>query len=244
MIDFSGITEIMIPEGIVEKIASGTKVLWERPGLPSAYQQVEYIATDGNQYIDTGVLASNYPDGLEYVFSGCCTAKSSKAYDYLFGCLESGKRSGNVARNSASTTRIMIGGGGGDVFVNTGGSLNVDFTLTAKGSPTDIASFSATYNDSLFTRTSYSFTNTDMPSANIYLLAANINGNYYSSTSGPFTGKLYSFAISDMNGTPIRNFIPCYRKSDSVIGLYDTVGKQFYTNSGTGSFSKGANVEQ
>lgn len=40
----------------------------------------------------------------------------------------------------------------------------------------------------------------------------------------------------------VRNFIPCYRKSDNVIGLYDLVNDVFYTNNGTGIFLKGADV--
>ena len=31
--------------------------------------------------------------------------------------------------------------------------------------------------------------------------------------------------------------IPAKRKSDNVIGLYDMVSRQFFTNSGTGSFT-------
>ena len=40
----------------------------------------------------------------------------------------------------------------------------------------------------------------------------------------------------------VRNFIPCYRKSDNEPGLYDTVNKVFYTNSGTGEFLVGPEV--
>ena len=40
----------------------------------------------------------------------------------------------------------------------------------------------------------------------------------------------------------VREFIPCYRKSDSVIWLYDRIWKQFYTNQGSWTFSKGWNV--
>lgn len=40
----------------------------------------------------------------------------------------------------------------------------------------------------------------------------------------------------------VQDFIPCYRKSDNVIWMYDLVGKQFYTNSWTWTFSKGADV--
>lgn len=40
----------------------------------------------------------------------------------------------------------------------------------------------------------------------------------------------------------IRDFIPCYRKSDNEIGLYDLVTETFYTNKGTGTFLKGNNI--
>lgn len=53
--------------------------------------------------------------------------------------------------------------------------------------------------------------------------------------------KLYSFKIYD-NGTLIRDFIPCYRVADNEVGLYDIVNNQFYTNQGTGSFTKGPDV--
>ena len=53
--------------------------------------------------------------------------------------------------------------------------------------------------------------------------------------------KIYSLKVWD-NDTLIRNFIPVYRKIDSVIGLYDTIEGKFYTNAGTGTFLKGGNV--
>lgn len=55
------------------------------------------------------------------------------------------------------------------------------------------------------------------------------------------SAKLYSCKIWD-NGTLVRDFIPCYRKSDSVIWLYDKVNNQFYTNSWTWTFTKWGNV--
>ena len=38
------------------------------------------------------------------------------------------------------------------------------------------------------------------------------------------------------------DLIPCYRKSDGEIGMYDLVNSVFYTNDGTGTFLKGNNV--
>jgi hypothetical protein len=36
----------------------------------------------------------------------------------------------------------------------------------------------------------------------------------------------------------VRDFIPVYRKSDSVVGMYDSVNDVFYTNKWSGSFTK------
>ena len=48
--------------------------------------------------------------------------------------------------------------------------------------------------------------------------------------------KLYNFKIY-FDDLLVRCFIPAKRKSDNVIGLYDTVSRRFFTNSGTGSFT-------
>lgn len=40
----------------------------------------------------------------------------------------------------------------------------------------------------------------------------------------------------------VRNYIPCYRKSDNVVGMYDLVEDKFHTNSGTGDFVAGPEV--
>ena len=54
--------------------------------------------------------------------------------------------------------------------------------------------------------------------------------------------KLYSCKIYNSYNILVRNFIPCYRKSDNVIGLYDTYTQTFYVNNGTGTFIKGNNT--
>ena len=49
--------------------------------------------------------------------------------------------------------------------------------------------------------------------------------------------RLYSFKMYS-GSQLVRNFIPCYRKSDGEVGLYDIVGEQFYYNqSGHGYLS-------
>ena len=69
------------------------------------------------------------------------------------------------------------------------------------------------------------------------LFAANYNTGYTNFSSS----RIYYMKIYDSN-TLVRNFIPCYRKSDTVAGLYDTVNDVFYTNAGSGVFTVGLNV--
>ncbi len=59
--------------------------------------------------------------------------------------------------------------------------------------------------------------------------------NYNNSTYSQ--NKWYYVKIREW-ATQVRNFIPCYRKSDWVIWLYDTIWQQFYTNSWSGTFTK------
>ena len=48
------------------------------------------------------------------------------------------------------------------------------------------------------------------------------------------------------SGEKTHEFIPCRRKSDGVLGLYDTVAKQFLPNSGSaeGDFIAGPELEE
>ena len=73
---------------------------------------------------------------------------------------------------------------------------------------------------------------------NVYLFATNTTGTV---GFGGGSLKMYYFKIWN-NDTLVRDYIPCYRTSDGVIGLYDLVENKFYTNSGTGNFSKGSDL--
>lgn len=55
-----------------------------------------------------------------------------------------------------------------------------------------------------------------------------------------FTGKCY-WAKVYVDGELVGHFIPCYRKIDDVIGMYDLVSNHFYTNT-VGTFIKGPDI--
>ena len=71
----------------------------------------------------------------------------------------------------------------------------------------------------------------------IWLFASNYNGGQ----NGSATCKMY-YAKFYYNDVLVRDLVPCYRKADNEIGMYDLVNGVFYTNAGTGTFTKGGDV--
>lgn len=51
-----------------------------------------------------------------------------------------------------------------------------------------------------------------------------------------------SVKIFSLTSDGIIDLVPCCRKSDGEIGMYDLVSNTFFTNQGTGTFLKGADV--
>lgn len=92
------------------------------------------------------------------------------------------------------------------------------------------------YNDWIIDPNTLS-TNTFQTPSNITIFALNRNWSVMEYS----TYKLHYLKIRD-NWNLVRNFVPCYRKSDNVIWLLDKVNKQFYTNSWSWSFTKWPNI--
>ena len=73
------------------------------------------------------------------------------------------------------------------------------------------------------------------------------NNSYYSIFYGgsSYYSRLKVYEVRFYNNTTselIGHYVPCYRKADTEIGLYDVVNDKFYANSGSDTFSKGADV--
>ena len=78
--NFAGVKSITIPEGDVKSIAIGAQTVWERPNPLPYDAEVDYIQTDGDAYIDTGVLLASSAE-IFATFSNLLVAKGS----LLFG---------------------------------------------------------------------------------------------------------------------------------------------------------------
>ena len=205
-------------------------VRWE-PG----YTELEYIESTGTQYIDTGYkpktgdkirIVYQYdslygPDGIEAVSIFGCTDEAS--------AVNAGNGVARVIQGTDASNRIAWGNGTNSII----GALTYN---NATGVWYDLVCDNGvfTINDTqLGTISANSF------SANfsMYLFARNTGG-----TAGLITkGKIQIAQVWD-NGTLVRNLIPAKHKSDNVVGMYDTVSKQFFTNAGTGEFIAGPEV--
>ena len=68
--------------------------------------------------------------------------------------------------------------------------------------------------------------------------------NFQPTDSRSTSAKLYEFKIYSED-VLVRNFVPCIRKSDEEIGLYDLVTNKFFENKGTVAFTAGPeNIEK
>jgi len=200
--------------------------------LPDEYQEVEYIESTGTQYIDTGLKCSNNLS-VELV-------SDSNGFSYLASKTRNGGR--NVSAYGAGNSLVFL--------AQTSGRFRIDINASQYELQTlknikilKIDNVNHKINIQYTDDTVAIISNTDSgeftSDANFYLFAL------YTSTTSAFViateQKITNAKL--WNGTTIvRDFVPCYRKSDNVAGLYDLVNNVFYTNQGTGTFAVGNDI--
>ena len=196
--------------------------------LPDGYQQIEYIETTGTQYIDTGIYP-NQNTGFYIDFSTTDTFSSSTHGTHF------GTRDNSTSLNSleygtwtgASSTGYLF-------FWKTGSDTNANNAAGLQPNVRQVASlrngFYTNPSGEVIDRTSNIFTST----YSLILFAR----HYGSSINAYSKMKLYSFILYDGDNI-VRNYIPCYRKSDKEVGLYDIANNEFYPNNGTGVLDAG-----
>ena len=191
--------------------------------LPDEYQEVEYIESTGTQYIDTGILvdSNTLTDGIVTESKIAYTTNSGQAnYKNQTPYYFIGVYSDNTFYSGLGPTYTR-----GSSFQNDNkehvfrlDSLNKTFSIDNQVvTQYNISRYTGTYID------------------NIHLFNVSTTNTYYTREKLYYT-KIWS------NGELVRNLIPCYRKNDNVIGLYDMVSKTFFTNARTGTFSKGEDI--
>ena len=193
-----------------------------RPSLPSAYQEVEYISTNGNQYIDTGYTPT---DKTRIVVDAQETAAAS--YPRIF-CTGNGNYTGVgqvvMGIESSSLIYIKVCADGSYYASN----VRRDYMRHIYEIDKNVAKIddTAIYTGSSGTATSGAY---------VRLMGSG-------ASSSNLIGNLYLAEIYE-DGVLQKSLVPCYRKADSVVGLYDTVNDQFHTPN-VGTLGHGADVNR
>jgi len=199
--------------------------------LPSAYQEVEWIGATRTQYIDTGFKPnSNFTLEIEWQYNS-----------HTQGVMEI--FTGSVDSHTGTTQRLYLGRVGmGTTYEDIlWGANRITHGEWDTLKHSDMLEYNGT--NTILThdgvRTVYDYVNPySMLDTSLSVFGYKRNDGVADSIPN---GQIYKYKITS-NGSAYLNLIPCYRISDSVIGMYDTVNGVFYNNQGTGSFTKGADV--
>lgn len=199
--------------------------------LPEEYQAVEYIQGTGTQFIDTGFSSA---DGFHIKMEVEFTDLNSLSV--VAGCHEVG---GPYKRNYVSVQGANLWNVGLSGSLTFEGPTPINQKILVDFSSIVPNAYLKIDNNLLWTSNTYLIGDADALSS-LNVLLFNIQ---YPIT--PTRGKIYSAKLysSHDESELIRNFIPCYRVSDGVAGLYDTINNQFYASSGAAHFEKGSNAE-
>ena len=193
----------------------------ETVGVATKYTRLEYIESNGNQYIDTGykAISENFKVVIDFEYTSVSSPKT------VFG-----------AQKGSNTLSFPITLYGKPAKFYVGNSLELlSYSIEANkrilldshaNNGTLIVSW-----DGILNQASYS--GSLCKDLSTYLFANNISGTADQLVSA----KLYSCKIYD-NGLLVRDYIPALR-SDGIAGLYDAVNDTFIASNGTGNFAYG-----
>lgn len=207
-----------------------------KPKWQMIYQPVEYIQSSENQRIDTGVYLNSrtrmvVESSMTYTASSfkvagimswdstyqgvCCYGNVQQHAGYLSVIYKSFVLSSGASENDWIHTTVQNDGQKHTIDLQNGSQKvdNVEF-----GTDTINGAFNSVFDISLFAR-----------------------HNNTTSYSPYIAEKIYSAKFYD-GDTLIRDYIPVYNIYTGEAGLYDKVNNLFYGNKGSGTFTKGADV--
>lgn len=194
--------------------------------LPANYTALEWISSDGNQWIDTGYLPSAKTQRFELRFM---PLTNNIGWGAFCGSFSSNSSAGWLLTYSGNTEDIRTWFYNGEGDWTTG--------LSWRGQVVDAV---VEVGKCTFSSSEDSFERVLTPSSvgryagSVYLFTANRNGGLFQ----PQAMRCYSFKIYDRVGDEdvlVRDFVPC-RTDEEELGLWDRVSGTFYRNRGIGHF--------
>ena len=198
---------------------------WYKVRLPSIYQEVEYISSPwwtSWPYINTWVVPywKRFTINCELLFLSLVNRYLYWTNSWWWTTYE--RWGWRFSYNAWSTTWILANSF--NPSINTKYILNVD------------------YNNWTLTETVTSWWTSTIKTWTYSWNLANASIPFMWEGSNSFQNvNIYSLQMY-LNNELVRDFVPCYRKSDSVIWMYDLVTDTFYTNAWSWTFSKWSDV--
>ena len=194
--------------------------------LPRGYTQVEYLESNGTQYIDTRYYPNNLTDvECKFIFNQL----PSNAVPSAFGVRASNNSVQQFLTSVSNGVLWIVNGLNNHSIPSVRPVVNTEYILR-------ITPQKAYWNGTeIFTMTS---SVANCPNLSMFMFGRNT----WSGLANNFYGKIYYLKIYEA-GVLVRNFIPCINSSN-VAGMYDTVNDAFYTNAGTGTFNVGSVVSK
>lgn len=226
MIDFATLKALTIPDGDVKRIDIGGVTRWEAD-FRKLYQRVEYITRQkSGGWFRTDFVANNQ-SGLELSYSVPSWSDTA-----TMGSRESSVTNGRCYIFYPRTTSV------GYIGWNSAQSWSV----------------STVANTQYTTRLNW------LNSRKAVILNADGSEKATKAISGTLVQHTKPIDICTYNGGAgramtlygarlsqgseiVREYFPCYRKSDGEIGLYETFTEQFIPSQVSGGFTKGADVD-
>jgi len=190
---------------------------FNKTSLQGAYTQLEYIKTNGNQIINTGVadtlrttvdLDMQVDSGIGQYWYGSTQNSGSMMYNGLY----------NITALEYNWLTISRTSNNRCIMTQRLNGNNITITMNGVTSTVSVGSTA--------------------PTGNLYIFGCNNGNRYYG------TGILCRYFRIYQDNVLVRDFIPVKRNKDNAIGMLDLVHNTFYANAGTGSFTAGNEINK
>lgn len=198
------------------------------PRLPSEYQEVEYIVSREGSYINLGAKSWKNPGFKGEVL---ITRRVNQYGPHVVSSIN--RYMWCVPRSLASGMALSLKGS------DTGNIKPIaplNKRLLLKVNDTGNANYLFDWGTSNASGTANVGTTTSTTKMTLFCYADQMTQSYYH-----LVGNCYYIELYD-NGVKVMDLIPCYRKSDNKVGLYDIIGNSFYSSSGSAQFTAGTVV--
>ena len=182
--------------------------------LPSGYKRLEYIQTNGSQYINTGYIPTkNTKIEMEFY-------NSAKSLNAVFGA----RTSANVNDFNLFASLYNLN----EFVFDTSGVRKIISQKALRNQKISAQVDKITIND-ITTSTGVANLNCEYP---LYLFSVNTAGSFHTNCA---LCKLYYFKIYE-NNVLQKDMIPAIRLEDNKAGLYDLISGVFYVDENGGNF--------